>query len=153
SEHDLYFLCCNASFSGGTIRFYVSQLYHALRSQPASMPKLLRFCATRRVLITHHGISSKTVWKFLARVKPDIALHALGVIYRADTIAASGLGILNAHIGKLPIYRGRSVMEWTLLQGDQPGVTVFFVDEGIDTGARIVLFEPIPLSDCRSLEE
>ena len=55
------------------------------------------------------------------------------------------MGILNAHIGALPRYRGRSVMEWTIVCGDSTGVTVFFIDPGIDTGRRIVFFQPVSL--------
>jgi methionyl-tRNA formyltransferase len=36
------------------------------------------------------------------------------------------------------------VVEWSVLQGDPTGVTVFFIDSGIDTGERIVLQEFIP---------
>ena len=61
------------------------------------------------------------------------------MIYREATISAFRLGILNAHIGILPKYRGRCVAEWSILQGDPIGVTVFFIDSGIDTGERIVL--------------
>jgi methionyl-tRNA formyltransferase len=63
------------------------------------------------------------------------------VIYRAPVISTFRLGILNAHIGILPAYRGRSVAEWSVLQGEATGVTVFFIDSGIDTGGRIVLRE------------
>lgn len=83
----------------------------------------------------------------------DIGLHKAGVIYRTRTIAAFRLGILNPHIGMLPEYRGRSVMEWSLLQGDPVGITVFFVDEGIDTGQRIVVAEAVDVSKCRSVAE
>jgi methionyl-tRNA formyltransferase len=78
-------------------------------------------------------------------------LHAANVIYREPTISAFRLGILNAHIGILPGYRGRSVAEWSVLQGDFTGVTVFFIDSGIDTGARIVLREFIPINGAKSV--
>jgi folate-dependent phosphoribosylglycinamide formyltransferase PurN len=86
-----------------------------------------------------------TKWQF------DVGLHNLGVIYRDSMINAFRRGILNAHIGLLPKYRGRSVMEWSLLQGDPIGVSVFFVDEGIDTGQRIVLSETVDVSNCKSI--
>jgi hypothetical protein len=70
-----------------------------------------------------------------------VGLHAANVIYRQPVISAFRLGILNSHIGILPEYRGRSVAEWSVLRGDRTGVTVFFIDSGIDTGARIVLRE------------
>jgi methionyl-tRNA formyltransferase len=80
----------------------------------------------------------------LRSLQCDVGLHAANVIYREPTISAFRLGILNAHIGILPRYRGRSVVEWSILQGDLTGVTVFFIDSGIDTGGRIVLREFIP---------
>ena len=68
----------------------------------------------------------------LRKLNLDLGLHKSGNIYRRATISSFRLGILNAHIGLLPKYRGRSVMEWALLQGDAIGISVFFVDEGID---------------------
>jgi folate-dependent phosphoribosylglycinamide formyltransferase PurN len=77
--------------------------------------------------------------RFLGSCKPDVGLHATSVIYRRPVIDLFRLGILNPHIGLLPKYRGRSVMEWSLFQGDPIGITTFFIDEGIDTGPEIVL--------------
>jgi folate-dependent phosphoribosylglycinamide formyltransferase PurN len=36
------------------------------------------------------------------------------------------------------------VAKWSVLQGDPTGVTVFFIDSGIDTGGHIVLREFLP---------
>jgi methionyl-tRNA formyltransferase len=44
-------------------------------------------------------------------------------------------------------------MEWSLLQGDPVGITVFFIDEGIDTGPRIVFAEEVEITNCRSVTE
>jgi methionyl-tRNA formyltransferase len=44
------------------------------------------------------------------------------------------LGTINAHYGLLPAYRGMNVTEWSVSRGDPVGVTVHFVDEGVDTG-------------------
>ncbi|HYJ45645.1 MAG TPA: formyltransferase family protein, partial [Pyrinomonadaceae bacterium] len=92
----------------------------------------------------------------LARLKQlelDVGLHKAGVIYRDETINAFRLGILNPHIGILPGYRGRSVMEWALVEGGPTGITVFFIDSGIDTGPRIVLREEVDISHCKSIAE
>ncbi len=37
-------------------------------------------------------------------------------------------------------------MEWSILRGDRTGITTFFVDEGIDTGERIVLWKVVDVS-------
>jgi len=60
---------------------------------------------------------------------------------------------LNHHIGILPAYRGRSVVEWSVLQGDPVGITVFFIDTGIDTGSRILISEEVDISRCKSIAE
>ena len=89
----------------------------------------------------------------LRALKFDLGLHRSGNIYRRETIECFRLGILNAHIGLLPKYRGRSVMEWSLVQGDPVGISVFFVDEGIDTGERIVFSETVDVSHCPTIDQ
>jgi len=37
------------------------------------------------------------------------------------------------------------------MEGNPNGVTVFFIDEGIDTGRQIVLKEEVPLPRCKSI--
>jgi methionyl-tRNA formyltransferase len=92
--------------------------------------------------ILHHP---KTINK-LKIANMDIGLHAAGVIYKNPVIQTFRLGILNPHIGLLPHYRGRSVMEWSILEGLPTGITTFFIDEGIDTGEQIVLREEISIA-------
>jgi len=87
----------------------------------------------------------------LSRLGFDLGLHKSGNIYRENTIKSFRLGILNAHIGLLPAYRGRNVAEWAILEGRPVGISVFFVDAGIDTGERIVLKEEVDVSRCESL--
>lgn len=44
-------------------------------------------------------------------------------------------GAINCHAGALPFYRGRNVLNWVLINGeDRLGVTVHHIDDGIDTG-------------------
>ena len=38
-----------------------------------------------------------------------------------------------------------------MLQGRAVGISVFFIDSGIDTGQRIILSEQVDISHCRSL--
>ena len=91
--------------------------------------------------------------KTIRKLRFGVGLHKAGVIYRDVTIYAFRLGILNHHIGILPAYRGRSVLEWSLLKGDAVGFTVFFIDTGIDTGARILISEAIDISCYKSIIE
>ena len=127
-------------------RFLLAAAYDCLRR-----PRVLAQLASRRWGISAGGLDGRRARSFLARLEPDVGLHASSVIYRRPVIDAFRLGILNPHIGLLPEYRGRSVMEWSLLHGDPAGITTFFIDEGIDTGASIVLREHVGLSGRRSV--
>ena len=72
--------------------------------------------------------------KFVEDNGVDILINAGHGIFRKWMIAAPKLGILNAHMGVLPAYRGMNVIEWSAFYGDPIGVTVHFIDRGIDTG-------------------
>jgi len=103
-----------------------------------------RYAQLRKLIILRRPLDDETSIEHLRELQCDVGLHAANVIYREPVISAFRLGILNAHIGILPKYRGRCVAEWSVLQGDPTGVTVFFIDSGIDTGDRIVLREFSP---------
>lgn len=49
------------------------------------------------------------------------------------------LGTFNLHASLLPNYRGAAPINWAIINGDtKTGVTTFFIDEKIDTGAIIL---------------
>ena len=116
-------------------------------------PKPLKLLATGKLIFLRGALHDDESVDTLKKLRLDVALHKAGVIYREATINAFRLGILNHHIGILPAYRGRSVVEWSILQGDAVGVSVFFIDTGIDTGARILLLEEVDISGCKSVTE
>jgi methionyl-tRNA formyltransferase len=49
------------------------------------------------------------------------------------------LGTFNLHASLLPEYRGAAPINWAIINGDnKTGVTTFFIDDKIDTGAMIL---------------
>lgn len=57
------------------------------------------------------------------------------------------LGTINCHAGKLPFYRGRNILNWALINDEEEfGITVHYIDEGIDTG-DIILQQTFPITD------
>src|SRR4029078_809624 len=106
----------------------------------------LKLLTTGRLIFLRRPLQDPKSGDTVKKLSLDVGLHKAGVIYRDVTIDAFRLGILNHHIGILPAYRGRSVLEWSILQGDPVGVTVFFIDTGIDTGSRILLSEEVDIS-------
>ena len=135
----------------------VSKLINLVRIALTSLTGLdrkpLRLLSTRKVIFLPRPLHDQQSIHTLKNLKLDVGLHNAGVIYREATIDAFRLGILNHHIGILPAYRGRSVMEWSILQGDPTGVTVFFIDAGIDTGRRILISEPVDVSAFTSIAD
>lgn len=56
-------------------------------------------------------------------------------ILKTEIIKTPRLGFINCHAGALPFYRGRNPLNWVLINGEKEfGVTVHYIDKGIDTG-------------------
>jgi methionyl-tRNA formyltransferase len=70
-------------------------------------------------------------------------------IFKKDILHAARLGIINCHAGDLPRYRGRNVINWALINGEEfVGVTVHAVDQGIDTGPILrKVYVPVAIDD------
>jgi len=61
-------------------------------------------------------------------------VHSLYVV-KAEVVAAPRLGSFNVHPGPLPEYAGLNAPSWAILHGERThGVTVHWMDAGIDTG-------------------
>jgi methionyl-tRNA formyltransferase len=63
------------------------------------------------------------------------------------------LGVLNVHLGLLPEVRGMSSPEWSLLIHVPVGVTIHYIDAGIDTGPILQRCEFPDASRCESLSD
>lgn len=60
------------------------------------------------------------------------------------------LGTFNLHASLLPNYRGAAPINWAIINGEtKTGVTTFFIDDKIDTGAMILSTE-IPINETES---
>ncbi len=60
-------------------------------------------------------------------------------IFKKKIIESFDLGIINCHCGALPYYRGRSPINWAIINGEKSfGITVHYVNEKIDQGDIIV---------------
>jgi methionyl-tRNA formyltransferase len=72
----------------------------------------------------------------ISELKPDLAVVvAYGRLLPEDTLALAPLGFLNVHFSLLPKYRGAAPVQWALLNGEKTtGVTLFWLDKGMDTG-------------------
>ncbi len=68
-------------------------------------------------------------------------------IFKSAILAVPKFGVINCHAGKLPFYRGRNILNWAIINDEKNfGITVHFVDEGIDTG-DIIKQNIYPITD------
>ena len=100
--------------------------------------------SVRRVFSSHgieiieagKNINAPQELEMLASYDADIFLSITGnQIFKKSLIDLPRLGILNLHTALLPRYRGLMPTFWVLKnREEETGVSVFWVDEGIDSG-------------------
>ena len=86
------------------------------------------------------SINSKNNLQIINSYKPDLLISILGnQIFRKPLIDLAPKGCINLHTALLPKYRGLMPTFWVLKNNEKfTGVSVFYVDEGIDSGPIIV---------------
>ncbi len=77
-----------------------------------------------------------SIIKSLRNLNPDFCFSFYyRKIFKKECIDISSEGFINIHPSLLPKYRGPVPSMWALLNGDsQTGVTIHYIDEGIDSG-------------------
>lgn len=70
------------------------------------------------------------------RLRPDLAILAFVTdIIPEKILSIPSLGTICYHPSLLPKHRGASAINWAIIQGDtRTGITIFWTDQGIDTG-------------------
>ena len=87
------------------------------------------------------GIKNNKVFvSLLKSFKPDvIVVVAYGKILPKEILDIPKNGCLNVHASLLPKYRGAAPIQWALLNGEkETGVTIMWLDEGLDTGPIVL---------------
>ncbi|MDB4256315.1 formyltransferase family protein [Flavobacteriaceae bacterium] len=88
----------------------------------------------------NNSVNSKDSLKIIKSFEPDLLVSILGnQIFKRDLLDLAPKGCINLHTALLPKYRGLMPTFWVLKNNEKyTGVSVFFVDEGIDSGPIIV---------------
>jgi methionyl-tRNA formyltransferase len=79
----------------------------------------------------------------IKRLAPDLIITAaFGQILPPAVLDIPPLGCINVHASLLPRHRGASPIQHALLCGDtKTGITIYYMDEGMDTGDIILMRE------------
>jgi formyltetrahydrofolate hydrolase len=83
------------------------------------------------------SVNSVETIEALQQLEPDVILVAGTRIISNKVLSSVRSKFINIHAGITPLYRGVHGAYWALINNDikNMGVTVHFVDKGIDTGA------------------
>ena len=86
------------------------------------------------------SINSRKNLEIIDSYNPDLLISILGnQIFKKQLLELAPKGCINLHTALLPKYRGLMPTFWVLKNNEKyTGVSVFFVDEGIDSGPIIV---------------
>jgi len=142
--------------SKSTVRKHVRNPYleSALRHGDGVFRNLAEVARTHGFpVVTCSDQNSPRAVAQLKRWSPDLAIFTGGNILRDEVLNVPRLGILNAHLAVLPEIRGMSSPEWSLLCGVPLGVTIHFMDSGVDTGPILLRREFAGADGCDSLAD
>jgi methionyl-tRNA formyltransferase len=83
--------------------------------------------------------NSRSFLKLLAGLEVDVIVNQGQGILKERLLAVPAIGVINRHNSLLPRNRGRMAPFWALYRGEaESGVSIHFVDKGIDSGDIIV---------------
>lgn len=105
------------------------------RGQQNAENDFAEFCSQRAIPVykPKTGIELNQI---LTRDKPDLVITvAYGRLIKKSELEVPKFGWLNVHFSLLPRWRGAAPVQYAIWNGDlETGVTVFKLDEGMDTG-------------------
>jgi len=90
--------------------------------------------------LTHPNVNSTEFMQSISSYDCDIFVSmSFNQIFRLPILNTPIMKTVNCHAGALPFYRGRNILNWALINDeDSFGITVHYVDAGIDTGDIIL---------------
>ncbi len=95
----------------------------------------------------------KELESFVRNIVPDvICVASMSQLLKRDVFSLPRLGTINVHPSLLPKYRGPYPLLWTVLNMEKTGgVTIYFIDDGEDSGA-IIRQETFPIESGESYQ-
>ena len=114
------------------------------------LPELLEIASATYQAVD--DFASPETMRALSELDPDYIVCGGCGIVREPLLSAARVGLLNAHPGLLPAFRGLDPVLWSVANEATVGSTLHFITEGIDEG-RILLARGLPWRGARQLVE
>lgn len=123
--------------------YYSFKYFYSIFFQKSVISELKHYGV--KVIELQGNINSDKNVNLIKQDKPDLLISILGnQIFKKQIFDLAPKGCLNLHTALLPKYRGLMPTFWVLKNQEQKtGVSVFLVDEGIDSGPIVVQKECI----------
>lgn len=101
-------------------------------------PSQVKLCAIRHQLpvLQPEELTDPTFLAELRRHAADLFVVVAFRILPPEVFTMQPRGTINLHASLLPKYRGAAPINWAIINGErETGVTTFFIEEKVDTGA------------------
>jgi len=101
---------------------------------------VLKKFKVEEIKLIKKNINDKGNLEIIRKFKPDLIISiAANQIFKRTLLSLPKFGSLNLHSALLPRYKGLMPTFWAMKNDEKEmGVSVFFMDEGIDTGKILV---------------
>ena len=119
------------------INFLFPKLKKFFRNQKSFSQEVVNIKIENTFIVSK--LNSKETSSLIKELGIKYLVNCGAGIFRKDIINVPGLIILNAHAGKLPLYKNMNVVEWAIYNREKVYGTVHQIDSGIDTGAVILI--------------
>lgn len=114
--------------------------------RPAGRGQKLKQSAVKQYALTQElevlqptNLKAESFQKDLERLTPTVQVVVAFRMLPKCVWKFPEMGTFNLHASLLPQYRGAAPINWVIINGEtKTGVTTFFIDEKIDTGATIL---------------
>lgn len=128
--------------------------------KPAGRGQKLRISAVKKFalendlnLLQPTNLKSESFISELRNLQPDLQIVVAFRMLPEVVWKMPRFGTFNLHASLLPDYRGAAPIHWAIINGEkETGVTTFFIDEKIDTGA-ILLSQRLPIGPDETVGE
>lgn len=99
-------------------------------------------------VLVHPNVNADDFFERLKAYRIDLLVSmSFDQIFQSRILEYPRYQAINCHAGKLPFYRGRNILNWALINDEREfGITVHYIDTGIDTG-DIIEQRTFPITD------
>ncbi len=111
------------------------------RGRKVLPPPVSQVAGAKGILVLQpKRIKDSVFFEDLSDLRPDMmVVAAYGKILPRHVLSLPPLGCYNVHASVLPAYRGPAPVRWAIINGEKTtGITIFRMDEGMDTGDVLV---------------